>query len=163
NFMGGAPRSRYIARIMSERRVKGYCALCRSRCGCVSVVRDGRLVAVEPWPEHPTGRSLCAKGRAAPELVHHPDRLLHPVQRTRPKGDADPGWTRISWDEALGLAAERIGAIRDAHGPEAVAFAITTPSGTSMSDGIHWVERLVHAFGSPNNVYATELCNWHKD
>ena len=148
---------------MSERRVKGFCALCRSRCGCISVVRDGRLAAVEPWPEHPTGKSLCAKGRAAPELVHHSDRLLHPLKRTRPKGAADAGWTRISWEEALALAAEKLGALRDAHGAESVAFAVTTPSGTSMSDGIHWVERLVHAFGSPNNIYATELCNWHKD
>jgi hypothetical protein len=28
-------------------RVRGYCAFCRSRCGYVSVVEDGRLVAVE--------------------------------------------------------------------------------------------------------------------
>jgi anaerobic selenocysteine-containing dehydrogenase len=72
---------------MSERRINGFCALCRSRCGCISVVRDGRLVAVEPWPEHPTGESLCAKGRAAPELVHHPDRLLQ-VEVETPAGRA---------------------------------------------------------------------------
>ena len=48
-------------------------------------------------------------------------------------------------------------------GPESVAFAITTPSGTAMSDSIQWVERLMHAFGSPNNCYGTEICNWHKD
>ena len=40
-----------------------------------------------------------------PELVDHPDRLLHPLRRTRPKGDPDPGWERISWDEALDLTA----------------------------------------------------------
>jgi anaerobic selenocysteine-containing dehydrogenase len=127
------------------------------------VVEDGRLIAVEPDPTHPTGRNLCIKGKAAPELVHHPDRLLHPLRRTRPKGDPDPGWERISWDEALHWAAERLQRIAAVHGPEAVAFAVTTPSGTAMSDGISWVERLVRAFGSPNIVYATEICNWHKD
>ena len=57
--------------------------------------RNGRFVALEPDPSHPTGKALCAKGRAAPELVYHPDRLTHPLRRTRPKGDADPGWERI--------------------------------------------------------------------
>ena len=47
-------------------RIPGYCALCTSSCGCISVVEDGRLVAVEPDPSHPTGKALCGKGRAAP-------------------------------------------------------------------------------------------------
>ena len=33
--------------------------------------------------------------------------------------------------------------------PEAVAFAITTPSGTSISDSLPWVQRLMRAFGTP--------------
>ena len=147
----------------SERRVPGWCALCRSRCGCISVVRDGRLVAVERNPDHPTGRALCAKGQAAPELVYSPDRLLHPLKRTRPKGDPDPGWVRIDWDEALDLAASRLRSIVEKDGPQGVACAITTPSGTSISDSHAWVERFVRAFGTPNNVYGTEICNWHKD
>ena len=147
----------------AERRIPGWCALCRSRCGCLSVVRDGRLVAVERNPEHPTGRALCAKGQAAPELVYSPDRLLHPLRRTRPKGDADPGWVRIGWDEALDLAAANLRRIVAADGPEGVAFAITTPSGTGISDSLPFLERFMRAFGSPNNVYGTEICNWHKD
>jgi anaerobic selenocysteine-containing dehydrogenase len=148
---------------MSRDRIRGYCALCRSRCGCVSVVEDGRLVAVEPDPEHPTGQSLCVKGRAAPELVYSPDRLLHPVRRTRPRGDADPGWIRIGWEEALDWTAGRMRAVAERHGPEAVAFAVTTPSGTAMSDSLGWVERLIRLFGSPNIIYAAELCSWHRD
>jgi len=89
-------------------RTPGYCALCISRCGSIAVVDNGRFVALEPDPAHPTGQALCAKGRAAPELVYHPDRLLHPLKRTRAKGDPDPGWQRISWDEALGLTATRL-------------------------------------------------------
>ncbi len=85
----------------SPLRVPAFCALCVSRCGCEAVVEDGRLVAIEPDPSHPTGKALCAKGRASPELVAASDRLLYPLRRTRPKGDPDPGWQRISWDEAL--------------------------------------------------------------
>ena len=75
-----------------RQRLHGYCALCKSRCGCISVVENGRLVAVEPDPDHPTGAHLCAKGRAAPEIVHAPERLTMPLIRTAPKDAADPGW-----------------------------------------------------------------------
>ena len=85
------------------------------------------------------------------------------MKRTRPKGDPDPGWVRISWDEALDTVAGEMRRLAAQSGPESVAFAITTPSGTAISDSIQWVERLMHAFGSPNNCYGTEICNWHKD
>ena len=54
-------------------------------------------------------------------------------------------------------------AIKDQHGAEQVAFSVTTPSGTHISDSISWIERLTRAFGSPNIIYAAEICNWHKD
>lgn len=148
---------------MARERIHGFCALCWSRCGCISTVEDGRLVAVEPDPEHPTGKALCAKGRAAPELVHHPDRLLYPLKRTRPKGDADPGWERIGWDEALDTIADTLTRLAKESGSETVAFGITTTAGTAMQDGFAWVERLRRAFGSPNAAIAMELCGFAKE
>ncbi len=143
-------------------RIPGFCALCTSVCGCISVVDDGRLVAVEPDPAHPTGKALCGKGRAAPELVYHEDRLLHPLRRTSPKDE--PGtWERISWDEALDETAAALKRLAAEHGPESVAFAITTPSGTGIQDAYPWIERLRHAYGSPNAPYGTEICNFHRD
>ncbi|MDX2203702.1 MAG: molybdopterin-dependent oxidoreductase [Hyphomicrobiaceae bacterium] len=144
-------------------RTPAFCTQCRSRCGCVAVVEHRRLVRIEPLPGHPSGEKLCPKGRAAPELVYHADRLTQPMRRTAPKGAADPGWVAISWEEALDEIARRMGEIRDRLGPEAVAFSVTTPSGTHIQDGIAWVERFIRAFGSPNTIYATEICNWHKD
>lgn len=142
---------------------KGYCTLCRSRCGTLNTVENDRLINVAPDPEHPTGQAICLKGRAAPELVHNPNRVLSPMRRTAPKGAVDPGWEEISWDEALDEIAQKLGEIRAESGPEAVAFGVTTPSGTPLSDSIDWIERFVRAFGSPNIAYGTEVCNWHKD
>ncbi|MBR0779825.1 molybdopterin-dependent oxidoreductase [Bradyrhizobium iriomotense] len=144
-------------------RYPGYCTLCRSRCGSTTVVENGRMVAVENAPGHPTGGALCSKGRAAPEMVHSPRRLTHPLRRTAPRDAADPGWVQISWDEALGETAEKLGRIRSTAGAESVAFAVTTPSGTPMVDSFEWVERFIRCFGSPNLIYAVEVCGWHKD
>lgn len=147
--------------MLTEKR--GYCTLCRSRCGTRNIVRDDALVRVVPDTDHPTGQAMCMKGRAAPELVHSPHRILYPMRRTRPKDGGDPGWQRIGWEEALRETAARLDAVRRESGPEAVAFGVTTPSGTPLSDSIDWIERFVRGFGSPNICYATEVCNWHKD
>ncbi len=141
-------------------RIPGYCALCWSSCGCISVTEDGRLTAVEPDPTHPTGEALCAKGRAAPEYVYSNARMLYPMKRTRSKGDPDPGWQRISWDEALDTTAEKLKSIQQKSGTESIAFSITTTAGTAMQDGSPFVERLRQAFGTPNAVESIELCNF---
>jgi anaerobic selenocysteine-containing dehydrogenase/ferredoxin-NADP reductase len=126
-------------------------------------IEGGRLVAVTPLPEHPTGKAICPKGRAAPELVHSARRLTRPLKRTRPKDDPDPGFVEIEWDEALGHIAGKLAQFAEETGPESVAFSFASPSAASISDNIPWLERFVWRYGSPNILWATELCNWHKD
>jgi predicted molibdopterin-dependent oxidoreductase YjgC len=48
--------------------------------------------------------------------------------------EPDPGWERITWDEALALTASRLGEIRAQYGPEAVVFGCATGAGTSSAD-----------------------------
>jgi anaerobic selenocysteine-containing dehydrogenase len=84
------------------------------------------------------------------------------MRRTRPKGDSDPGWQRITWDQALDETAAALRRIAAEDGPEAVAFGVTTSSGTALSDAQPWVDRLVNAFGSPNNCNSWDLCAWHR-
>jgi anaerobic selenocysteine-containing dehydrogenase len=148
------------AEIADVRQVQGYCSLCIARCGTVATVVDGRFARLDPDPTHPTGAAICAKGRAAPELVYHKDRLKHPLRRTRPKGDPDPGWEEISWDAALDQTAAAMRRIAEQYGPEAVAFSQSSPSTTAIADSGAFLTRLMNAFGTPNLVSALELCGW---
>ena len=107
---------------MTVERIHTYCAMCISRCGVIATVEDGRFNKVSVDPEHPNG-CICIKGTAAPEIVYSPDRLQHPMKRTRPKGAPDPGWEPISWDEALAMAASRLTEIKNTDGPESVVFS----------------------------------------
>ena len=141
-------------------RVQGYCGLCIARCGTIATVTDGRLTRLDPDPTHPTGAAICAKGRAAPELVYHKDRLRRPLRRTRPKGDCDPGWEEISWDAALDQIATAMRRIAAQHGPEAVAFSQSSGSTTAIADSAPFVRRLMNAFGTPNLVWPLDLCGW---
>ena len=114
---------------MATERIHTYCAMCVSRCGVLASVEDGRLTKVTADPEHPNG-CICVKGTAAPEIVSSPDRLHYPLRRTRSKGEADPGWVRISWEEALALTARRLLDIKARSGPEAVVFSYATQTGS---------------------------------
>ena len=144
---------------MPVEQIHTYCAMCISRCGVIATVEDGRFTKVNADPEHPNG-CICVKGTAAPEMVYAPERLQYPMKRTRPKGDPDPGWTRISWDEALSLAASRLLDIKAQYGAESVVFSRATPAGNATADIDAWVTRLANAFGSPNILTTTHICTW---
>ena len=84
---------------------------------------------------------ICAKVARYAERIHHPDRLLHPLRRTGPKGSGQ--FERISWDEALDEIARRFLAIEAEHGAEAVwPYYYAGTMGLVMRDGIN---RLRHA------------------
>ena len=143
--------------------IRGYCSQCSCWCPTVSIVRDGVFTEVRPDSKHPLGHSLCPKGLAGPELVYNNQRLHYPMRRTRPKGDPDPGWERISWNEALDTMAEKLKGIRAKFGPEAIAVARSGPAGSPMGELGLWVTRFANALGTPNNIATTHICQWHRD
>jgi anaerobic selenocysteine-containing dehydrogenase len=100
--------------------VKGCCPLdCQDTCAWVAHVDDGRVTKVQGAAEHPITRGvLCAKVNDYQARTYAPDRLLHPLRRSGPKGSGN--FERITWDEALDSIAERFTAIIDEHGPGAL-------------------------------------------
>lgn len=145
--------------VSTSREVATYCPLCVSRCGARATV-TGQTFTLRRDPSHPTGKVLCIKGREAPAITAHSRRLRHPMIRTAPKGAADPGWRRISWDEALDIVTERLQGLERDHGAESVVFSSVSPSTSAIVDCVDWIQRLQRAFGSPNFLTSMELCGW---
>ena len=135
--------------------------MCTSRCGVIATVEDGKLIAVNADPQHPNG-CICVKGAAAPDIVYSPDRVQYPLLRSRPKGDPDPGWVRISWEQALNVTALRLNDIKARHGAEAVVFSRATTAGSAAIDYDGWLQRLANAFGSPNFLTSNHICTWNR-
>src|SRR5262245_41426295 len=146
---------------MPIEKFHSYCAMCTSRCGVIATVVDGRLAQVNADPDHPNG-CICVKGSAAPEIVYSPDRIQFPLVRSRPKGDPNPGWIEITWEQALTLVAIRLNDIKDNHGAEAVVFSRATTAGTAAIDFDGWLQRLANAFGSPNLLTSNHICTWNR-
>ena len=134
--------------------IPSTCWECSAHCGSLVTVEDGRVTRVSPNPEHPASLgAFCVKGiRGLPELTYHPDRVLHPMKRTGPRGGGR--WQRVSWDQALDEMADAMLAVRERYGPTALCGAV---SNAHFSRGV-MVALLLRAFGSPNWMMNQDLC-----
>ncbi len=96
---------------------------CPDSCGWTVTVDDTEptpvAVKMRGNPDHPYSYGeLCPKVNRFLDRVYSPDRVLHPLRRTGPKGSGE--FERISWDEALADIADRLGRVVAQHGGDAV-------------------------------------------
>ena len=136
--------------------VKTCCRGCgKMECGVKVIVKDGRAIRVEgDEGAYQSMGNCCTKSQSSIQAAYHPDRLHYPMKRTNPKGDNDPGWVRISWDEAIDTICTKMKEIQDQYGGEAIALEV----GTSRIWCMHAESCLKILFNTPNNLEAWQIC-----
>lgn len=122
-----------------------YCDMCPWRCGIVVQTVNGQVAKIDGNPQDPKSRGkLCARGQAGVSFLYDPDRLKQPMIRTGKRGENK--FRNATWQEALDYSAEQMLKIKEAYGPEAVAFFAHTT-------GDFWfTDYLSQAWGSPNSA-----------
>ncbi len=92
---------------------------CPDLCGLKVTVDEGRVVAVDGDERSPiTDGFICGKVRKIAAHLYGDDRLMTPLVRTGPKGSGV--FRAATWDEALGIVADRLATIRATSGGEAI-------------------------------------------
>jgi len=113
----GSPQIANANELLNVAWDKAPCRYCGTGCGVEVGVREGKVVAVRGDQKSPVNRGLlCAKGYHLPAMLYGRDRLTHPLRR-----DANGRLEKISWDEAIGLIAEKFSDALTEHGPDSVA------------------------------------------
>ncbi len=136
---------------MGNKVFRSICGFCHSSCGLKIHVRNGKIDRVEGDPDHPVNRGyLCSKARAIKPLVESEERLKFPLKRT--KG----GFARISWNEALDFAAERLTEIKEKYGPQSLVLCSGAPVSYEGRDGFL---QFMGAYGSASLTGAGNLCH----
>jgi len=109
-------------------------------------IRDDTIVRVSGDPDHPVTRgAICGKAARYAERLYSPDRVLYPQRRIGPKGEGR--FERISWDEALDTIAERLHAVAEAYGAEAILpYSFAGTMGVTSFIGMD--QRLFHKLGA---------------
>jgi len=129
---------------------------CPDTCSLTVGVDDGHIVRARGSNAVPyTAGVICNKvARYTGDFVHGPQRLLHPLRRTGPKGSGR--FARISWDEALDEIYERVSAVIGRWGPQAVMpLNYAGPHGFLAGDSMSL--RFFHRLGA-TQLYRRALC-----
>ncbi|MBB5444020.1 MULTISPECIES: molybdopterin-dependent oxidoreductase [unclassified Paraburkholderia] len=118
---------------------------CPDTCAMRVTVDNGRAIKVAGDPDHPpTQGVLCTKVSRYAERVYHPNRLTTPMKRVGRKGEGR--FEPICWDEALDLAASRLGEILH-RAPEAILpYSYAGTMGLVQGDSI--AQRFFHRLGA---------------
>lgn len=97
---------------------------CGGQCALQATVREGKLVKTVPmaFPKEQEGiLQGCVKGFANPLRVYGTHRITHPLLQTGERGSDN--WEQITWDEAIGLIAEKFQAAIDEYGPRSIGIS----------------------------------------
>jgi anaerobic selenocysteine-containing dehydrogenase len=106
--------------LTAEHVVDTACPLdCPDACSLEVTLQDGRITSIDGSPHNSvTNGYICAKVRRFAERVYGSDRLLYPAIRRGPKGLGL--FERASWDDAMGLIAERLENAKERWGGESI-------------------------------------------
>jgi anaerobic selenocysteine-containing dehydrogenase len=122
---------------------RSFCRVCTAVCGILVDVEGNEVVRVRGDPDHPLSHGYtCAKGRALPQLHHHPDRIERPMRRI--DGTLQP----TTWRECLDDLGARLSTIIDESGPASVGVFFGSGVGMDAA-GYRTAQALHAAIGTP--------------
>ena len=148
--MNSEPRVALSKPVADEIR-KTTCYMCACRCGINVHLKDGKIRYIEGNRDHPVNRGvLCAKGSAGIMQHYAPARLRAPLLRTGPRGSGE--FKEISWDEALTLATDWLGRVRQSN-PKKLAFFTGRDQSQSLTG--FWAQQ----YGTPNYAAHGGFCS----
>lgn len=110
---------RHQARPWELEQTISTCTYCSDGCQMSLGSRGGdlmRIVARDRYVNGLNGEFLCIKGRFGHPFVNHEARIRTPLIRYKKGGKLIPA----TWDEAIRHVAQKLDAVVDAHGPNAL-------------------------------------------
>lgn len=135
----------------TTRTVHRSCPLCEATCGLEITLEGDRITRVRGDDEDVFSHGfICPKGATLGELEHDPDRLRRPRLRR------DDGWEDVSWDDAFQVIDERLTAILDRHGRDAVGVYLGNPNVHNLA-GTFYARPLLKVLGTRNIFTASTV------
>ena len=136
------------------KKVLTTCPHCATGCQFYLVVKDNKIVNVEPANGPSNHNRLCVKGRSGSiDFVHSPDRLTDPLIKDRATGE----FRKATWEEAIEYTARRFMELKEKYGGDSLAgFACSR----SANEDIYMVQKMVRTcFGTNNTDNCARVCH----
>ena len=120
--------------------IKTTCPYCGVGCGVSATIKNHHLLSVAGDQLHPANfGKLCVKGSALHETMGDHGRLLQPSIEG----------VDVDWPTAINTVAEKLGKIRDQHGPGSIGFYL---SGQLLTEDYYVANKLAKGFIGTNHV-----------
>lgn len=150
-FPYGASREEATA----DRIIPGGCNICFNCCSTKFHFRGDELVRITGNDDDPLlkGR-VCPKSQLTLQLYRNEHRLTTPLKRIGARGEGR--FAPISWTQALDEIAEKLRAVRDRYGSEALALFVGTRTG--MLDYLGYTRLFAQLWGTPNKTGTDPFC-----
>jgi len=125
-------------------RIRTTCPYCGVGCQQWLHVQDGKIVKVTGVRgAEPNKGRLCVKGRFGYDFIYSEERLKTPLIRENGR------FREAGWDEALDFVVARLAAIKNEHGPDAIAGVSCA---RSINEDSYQMQKLFRAVIGTNNI-----------
>lgn len=108
-----------------ENKVLTVCPYCGSGCQMNLLVEEGKIVGAEPADGRTNEGNLCLKGHYGWDFLNDPQILTARIRKPmiRKAGTL----AEVSWEEAIQYTAEKLTAIKEKYGPDAIMGTWLSP------------------------------------
>lgn len=137
------PKSKEKFRHWETHKVRTTCSYCGVGCQMDLLVKENKVVGVEPAFDTFNKGLLCVKGKFGYKFISHSDRLKTPLIKK------DGEFVEATWDEAYRLIVSKIKEIKDENGSEAFAGL---SSARCTNEENYLFQKLLRAVIGTNNV-----------
>ncbi|MEM8742302.1 MAG: formate dehydrogenase subunit alpha, partial [Pseudomonadota bacterium] len=135
-----------LAHGLPTRVVDTTCAYCGVGCSFRAELQGDQVIRMIPSKQGGANEGhSCVKGRFAWGYATHKDRVTSPMLRER---ITDP-WRKVSWEEAIAFAADRLKSVQATYGKGAIG-GIT--SSRCTNEEVYTVQKMIRAAFGTNNV-----------
>lgn len=126
------------------KKTKTVCTFCGVGCSFEVWTKDRKILKIQPDSAAPVNAiSTCVKGKFGWDFVNSEERITTPLIR---KGDS---FEEATWDEALDLVANKLGAIKKEYGKDGVGV-ISSSKITNEENYV--IQKLARQIFETNNV-----------
>ncbi|HRQ48534.1 MAG TPA: formate dehydrogenase subunit alpha [Rhodocyclaceae bacterium] len=133
------------------KQIKTVCGHCSVGCSTIAEVQNGVWIGQEPVFDSPINLGAhCAKGAALRNHGHSTRRVKYPMKKVGGQ------WQRISWEQAINEIGDKLLAIRDESGPDALWFA---GSSKASNEGAYLQRKFAAFWGSNNCDHQARICH----
>ena len=124
-------------------KTKTVCTYCGVGCSFEVWTKDRHILKIEPTHGPANGVSTCVKGKFGWEYTTSHERLTSPLIR---EGER---FREATWAEAIDLISSKMRQVKEEHGPDALAFVISSKGSNEES---YLKQKLARQVIGTNNV-----------